>query len=280
MQHKLQNFPPKSDVQNSVVRNDNSTSQAEIASNDAGLACADSPESRPDQVSTASSLAKDSSELEAPMSASTSALPTQTTGRAESPADADVAAVGVRRRPEPRSQEQTPTQPGTVVPQVLLQVPRCEVARSAGYDPRGENAVACGATAQVLCEYCGPMCSSCAEETFCFYGEHKLSSLEETAPLRARSRRTRRVSEVVYVEIKCPNCRSVRLALPKKHRPKARRKCPVCKREAPAEYLAHGFTRRRLPYHEVFTTEKELPEGADFKRRMPWDRRPPWWVED
>src|SRR5712675_93430 len=37
---------------------------------------------------------------------------------------------------------------------------RCEAARSAGYDPTGEHAVACGALAQIVCEYCGPMCST------------------------------------------------------------------------------------------------------------------------
>jgi len=266
MHHKLQNFPPKSDVQNSVVRNHNSTSQAEIASNDAGFASAGSSDLGPHQVSTVETQATEKSELQTTVSGSSSSRRAQTTGRG---------------RPEPprQKQQQAPTQPRAAVPQVLQQT-RCEVARSDGYDPSGENAIACGAVAQVLCEYCGPMCSSCAEETFCFYGEHKLSSLEEQAPAPTRSPRTRRVSEVVYVEIKCPNCQRVRLALPKKHRPKARRKCPVCKREAPAEYLAHGFTRRRLPYHEVFTEEKELPEGVDFKRRVPWDRRPAWWMDE
>src|SRR5256885_13079290 len=58
-----------------------------------------------------------------------------------------------RGRPESRKQKQTPTQPGAAVPQLLKQAARCEVARSAGYDPTGENAVACGASAQLLCEY-------------------------------------------------------------------------------------------------------------------------------
>ena len=158
--------------------------------------------------------------------------------------------------------------------------PRCDVARSAGYDPTGEHAVACGALAQLVCEYCGPMCASCAEETFCFYGEHKLTQLPDDGPLPERRQRRGRISEVVYVELKCPNCKRVRLALPKNHRPQRVRKCPVCKVKAPAEYLAHGFTRRRLPYHEVFTVKKELPEGVEFKQRMPWDRRPNWWVEE
>jgi hypothetical protein len=207
MHHKLQNFQPKNDVQNSVVRNDNSLSQPEIASNDAGSACATQPKSPVAQRPSAVALS-------------------------------------------------------------------CEVARSDGYDPTGENAVACGAQAQFLCEYCGPICSSCAEETFCLQGEHKLSPLPEADPA-PHSKLKRPVNQVVYVEIKCPNCRRVRLALPKKHRPKARRKCPICKKEAPAEYLAHGFTRRRLPYHELFEIpdpkkETVLPDG---KRRVPWDTR-------
>lgn len=159
-------------------------------------------------------------------------------------------------------------------------LPRCEVARSAGYDPTGENAVACGAPAQVVCEYCGPMCAACAEETFCYYGEHKLTQLPNDGPLPVGRQRRPPVNEVVYVELKCPKCKCVRLALPKKHHPQRIRKCPICKLKVPAEYLAHGFTRRRLPYHEVFTTEKELPEGLESKRRVPWDHRPKWCEKD
>ena len=223
MHHKLQNFPLKNDVQNSVVRNDISLSQPEIASNHAGLTCAEQSKT-------------------------------------------------VMAQP-PSSPQQTQPQrlPGTPLSAAAL---RCEVARSAGYDPTGENAVACGAQAQFLCAYCGPICSSCAGETFCFYGEHKLSRLPEAHPA-PHSKLRRPVNQVVYVEIKCPNCYRVRLALPKKHRPKARRKCPICKKEAPAEYLAHGFTRRRLPYHELFEIpdpkkQTVLPDG---KRRVPWDTR-------
>lgn len=173
---------------------------------------------------------------------------------------------------QPHSQEQT--QPAQAIPQ-LLQPLRCEVARSVGYDPTGEYAVPCGALAQVVCEYCGLMCSSCAEETFCFQGEHKLTTLPDDKP-RAKHKRRGPVVEVVYVEIKCPKCKSVRLALPKKHTPKAMRKCPICKTLARAEYLAHGFTRRRLPYHEVFETElvpSELTVLPDGTRRLPWDTR-------
>lgn len=278
MHHKLQNFPRKNDVQNSVVRNENSTPQAEIPSNDAGLGLAESQQLHQEPIFREDSGTTESTEIDAAGSAPASSIPGQEPSRSESPVNADVAGVRVTRRPDPLRQKRKQLRPAAV-PQILQQ-PHCEVARSDGYDPTGENAVACGALAQVLCEYCGPICSSCAEETFCFSGEHRLSSLEEPTPAGRRSRQSRRVSEVVYVEIKCPNCRRVRLALPKKHRPKARRKCPVCKREGPAEYLAHGITRKRLPYHEVFTTEKELPEGVEFKRRMPWDSRPPWWVEE
>lgn len=63
----------------------------------------------------------------------------------------------------------------------------CEVARSVGYDPTGERAFPCGAPAQVLCEYCGPMCASCADETFRYHGEHKLTPLPELELPTARS---------------------------------------------------------------------------------------------
>ena len=45
MHHKLQNFSTENDGLDSVVRNDNSTSQAENASNDAGSASAGQPKS-------------------------------------------------------------------------------------------------------------------------------------------------------------------------------------------------------------------------------------------
>ena len=163
-----------------------------------------------------------------------------------------------------------------------LQALRCEVARSVESDRTGEHAFPCGARADVVCEYCGPMCRTCAEDTFCYYGEHKLTELPHDGPIPAQRRLRGKISQVVYLELDCPKCKRVRLALPQKHRPMRVRTCPVCRSKARVEYLAHGFTRRRLPYHEVFILEKEQqpPEGAVFKRRMPWDRRPHWWVED
>ena len=156
----------------------------------------------------------------------------------------------------------------------------CEVARSVGYDPTGERAFPCGTPVQVLCEYCGPMCASCAEETFCYHGEHKLTPLPELELPTARSRAKRPVSSVVYVEIRCANCGLVRLALPPNHKPKSKRKCPVCRTKSPAKYLAHGFTRRRLPFHEVFPYDKEQTEAIVFKHRLPWDHRPDRWQEE
>jgi hypothetical protein len=267
MDHKLQVSSFTNDGSKTVGRDTNSHSTSEIASNDAG----------PEQGLAADLAAEAVSVRDSQL--------------------ADVAGFGAKNQPlgGGGGLTENPTEPiisteappahvaqGQDTRQVLSasSAPRCEVARSAGYDPTGEHAVACGALAQVVCEYCGPMCWSCAEETFCLQGEHKLASLPDDGPLPSPRQRKGPISEVVYVEIKCPNCRRVRLALPKKHRPKAVRKCPICKTKAPAEYLAHGFTRRRLPYHEVFTEEKELPEGVEFKRRTPWDRRPNWWVEE
>ena len=259
MNHKLQVPTSENNGPDSVVRNTHPETNSEIASNDAGFTSGAAPAIAPEAVPE-----RDSGTTEgavSPVSAAT--LPVERPGRGRpEPRGA---------RPEPRDSQPRPTLPTTVVPEAL----RCEVARSDGYDPTGERAIACGAPAQVLCEYCGPMCSSCAEETFCFYSEHELSALGEPGPLPTQPKRKRKIREVVYVEIKCPKCRRVRLALPKNHRPKARRKCPVCKTEAPAEYLAHGFTRRRLPYHEVFAVTEPaqltiLPGG---KRRLPWDVR-------
>ena len=272
MSHKLQPSTLKNDGLDSVVRENPHSSTSQISNNDGGSTC-DRPaaEHTLEIASTGNSQPPAMSIDRADFGDSTKSVNHHepgdfpysgpASGRVGPQADVDFASAWVRRRPEPREA-------------------RCEVARSAGYDPTGERAIACGALAQVVCEYCGPMCACCAEETFCFYGEHKLTQLPDDGPIPPARKRRGRISEVVYVELKCPNCKRVRLALPKNHRPQRVRKCPTCKTKSPAEYLAHGFTRRRLPYHEVFTAAKELPEGVEFKRRMPWDRRPNWWVEE
>jgi hypothetical protein len=156
---------------------------------------------------------------------------------------------------------------------------RCEVPHSAGFDPTGERSFPCGARAEVICETCGPMCAACAEETFCQGGEHKLSPLPESEPEPAREQPKRPVTPVIYVELKCPTRCRVRLALPQTHRVQSKRKCPVCKTMASTKYLAHGFTRRQLPFHEIWIDDDEFIKGGepsedpDFKRRVPWDRR-------
>lgn len=253
MNHKLQDSSLANDGQKTVGHNVSSNSTSEISRNNEGS----QQESVADSVSDA--------------------VPVGDSGLAEvarSEGASDVADSS-RAIAETSSQQKISTEP---LPGALS--PRCEVARSVGYDPTGERAFPCGALAQVVCEYCGPMCSTCADETFCFQGEHKLTSLPDDGPLPPSHKSKRPIREVVYVEIKCPNCLRVRLALPKKHRPKPMRKCPICKAKGPAEYLAHGFTRRSLPYHEKFTEQRELPEGVEFKRRTPWDHRPNWWVEE
>jgi hypothetical protein len=149
---------------------------------------------------------------------------------------------------------------------------RCEVARSVGYDPTGENAIVCGAQALVVCEYCGPMCASCAEETFCFYGEHRLvesSATEvEAANSEALSEAPKPLFEVAYLELKCPHCDTIRLALPAEHTPSdgATLGCPICSAATTWKYLAHGFTQRDLPYHESFDPD------ALTRGRIPWDQ--------
>ncbi|GEM_PF-5605308 len=160
---------------------------------------------------------------------------------------------------------------------------RCEVPHSAGFDPTGERAFPCGAQAEVMCETCGPMCSRCAEETFCQHGEHKAVPFPESEPERAAEEPKRSVTPVVYVELRCPNRCLVRLALPTTHRVQAKRTCPVCKTIADTRYLAHGFTRRQLPFHEVWLHEDEFIKGGEpsddpnFKRRVPWDDRENMW---
>jgi hypothetical protein len=226
MSHKLQPFTRTNHGLNSVVARADSTSQPEIASNDAGSTRKNAV------VENASEVAGGNFDCR------------QTPGL---------------EWPDPRSTE----------------APRCEVARSVGYDPTGERSFPCGAPAEVVCEHCGPMCASCAEDTFCDSGDHKLSPLEApSAEVKAGAGR-RPINAVVYIEIICPKCGTVRMALPLNHRPMSKRKCPECKTKATARYLAHGVTRRKLPYHEVFrildaNSQTVLPDG---KRRTPWDTR-------
>ena len=162
---------------------------------------------------------------------------------------------------------------------------RCEVPHSAGFDPSGERAFPCGARAEVICETCGPMCPACAEQTFCQGGEHKLSPVPESEPEALREQAKRPVTPVIYVELKCPKRCRVRLALPETHRVQSKRKCPVCKAMASTKYLAHGFTRRQLPFHELWPDEDEFIKGGkptddpDFKRRVPWDGREQKWEQ-
>ncbi len=154
---------------------------------------------------------------------------------------------------------------------------RCEVPHSAGFDPTGERAFPCGARAEVICATCGPMCAACAEQTFCQRGVHKLGPLPESEPEPVRQEVKRPITPVIYVELRCPTRCRVRVALPQTNRLQSKRKCPVCKAMASTKYLAHGFTRRSLPFHEVWTDEEDFIKGGepsedpDFKRRVPWD---------
>jgi len=163
---------------------------------------------------------------------------------------------------------------------------RCEVPHSAGFDPTGEHTFPCGARAEAICETCGPMCAGCVQETFCQGGEHKLSAIPESEPEPVREQPKRPVTPVIYVELKCPKRCRVRLALPQTHRVQSKRKCPVCKTMVPTKYLAHGFTRRQLPFHELWTDEDELIKGGEptddpeFKRRVPWDGREQKWEQN
>lgn len=65
-----------------------------------------------------------------------------------------------------------PDPPRTPAPAVTH--PRCEVALSSGCDATGEHAVECGRIADLECQYCGPICVNCAEETSCFVGAHNI----------------------------------------------------------------------------------------------------------
>lgn len=250
MHHKLQPSSSKNDGSRAVVRDNPPSTRSQTANNDAGLERTQFPAELQSEIASTENF------------------------QGPNRADSERRSLAWANASELLTLESRNQTPGRGRPD--SRESRCDVARSVGYDPTGENAVACGALAQVICEYCGPMCASCAEETFCYNGEHQLTQLPDDGPLPSRRRRRGRISEVVYVELKCPNCKRVRLALPKKHQPKRIRKCPVCKAKSPAEYLAHGFTRRRLPYHEVFTTQptpEELTILPDGTRRLPWDTR-------
>jgi hypothetical protein len=170
----------------------------------------------------------------------------------------------------PSGQERT--QPAQTLPDSHSQA-RCEVARSAGYDPTGEHAVVCGALAQLVCEYCGPMCSSCAEETFCFYGEHRLVEAKPpTGTLSSNSgaadEPAKPLFEVVYLELQCPQCDTVRLAISRANAPDAHwtLACPICSTPTTWTYLAHGLTQHELPFYECFDPDS-LSKG-----RIPWDK--------
>ncbi len=130
------------------------------------------------------------------------------------------------------------------------------------------------------------MCAACVEETFCHRGEHKLVPIPESEPGPVRQQPKRSVTPVVYVELRCPKRCRVRLGLPPTHHVKSKRRCPVCKMFASAKYLAHGFTRRQLPFQEVWTEEDEFIKGgeatedSEFKRRIPWDGREKKWEQN
>ena len=244
MSHKLQTSPLTNDGSNTVGHNHQQNSPSEIASNDAGLRDREFADSTPEANSDRNS--------------------TFSVGQ-ESP------------QSEPNPGEGKPTQQAAAVPQlppqIFFETPRCEVARSGGYDPTGEHAVPCGAAAQVLCEHCGPMCLSCADETFCFYGEHRLVEFEapqgeSSEDSQAQPEPSKPLFEVVYLELACPQCDTVRLALPLADTPDAdwTLACPICATPTTWTYLAHGVTQRELPFHEVFDRD------AIGKGRIPWDQ--------
>lgn len=157
---------------------------------------------------------------------------------------------------------------------------RCEALRSAGPDPTGEAAIACGARADVVCECCGPLCLHCAEETFCFYGEHKLTAVEALGRDAGESVTPKPLFRVVYMQLSCGNCGDVRVALPAAANPRSgiELACPECAAPALWRFLAHGLTQRELPFYEKFTLEEEEAEIAT-KPRLPWDRRSRHWED-
>jgi hypothetical protein len=149
--------------------------------------------------------------------------------------------------------------------------------RSRGYDPTGERAVECAATAVIVCEFCGPMCAHCAKHTVCFQDEHKpipADELQSSTFDGAELVEPKPLHAVVYLELTCPNCGSIRLALPKQLEPQTHGPmgCPICAAESPAKYLAHGLTQRDLPFYEPFDPEPATLYGV---QRIPWDRLPP-----
>lgn len=155
-----------------------------------------------------------------------------------------------------------------------LRQDRCEMTRSVGSDPTGERAIECGAAAALMCEVCGPMCAECAETTFCFRGEHRLVSLDEPSgksqPTKARSKRLR---EIVVLQMSCGHCGIVRLLWPcdAGGRPAMKRQCPGCKRRVEAIVLGYGWTRIPLPYFEQVDGLLDLCTSHKFERRIPWD---------
>ena len=116
------------------------------------------------------------------------------------------------------------------------------------------------------------MCSSCAAETFCFQGEHRFVELASEADgtsgnSEAADEPAKPLFEVVYLELQCPYCDTVRLALARVNAPDAdwTLACPICSAPATWTYLAHGLTQRELPFYECFD-----PEGLS-NGRIPWD---------
>ena len=249
MSHKLQPSPLTNDGLDSVVPDNPQTSTSEIPSNDAGSRCDHTAaESKLEIVSTGNSQQSHTSTTHLVSESSTNSASRGT------PEDSrDFGPASGPERSEPRES-------------------RCEVARSAGYDPTGEHAIACGALAEVVCEYCGPMCASCAEETFCFYGEHRFVDPHRveaaTANSGALSEAAKPLFEVVYLELKCPDCDTLRLALPAAHLPSADATlgCPICSTPTTWTYLAHGVTQHSLPFYEQFDPDA-LKRG-----RIPWDQ--------
>ena len=49
---------------------------------------------------------------------------------------------------------------------------RCENLRSYGLGDTGEQALPCGAVAEIFCEDCGPLCLPCAKQVLCSRGDH------------------------------------------------------------------------------------------------------------